>query len=73
MGDVIELIYEAIPQASAPAGSMKMRQQNDDDHIDFDVDDMCLYSDYNVEKERARLTRMYNKMYDSRDLEPLGV
>lgn len=71
MGDVIELVYEAIPQASVRGGTTKQL----DDQVDFDIDEMYLYSDYSVEKERARLTRMYNKMHDnsSRDLEPLGV
>ena len=67
-GDVIELVYE---------------RQLQDDGYDSDYDrqiDALLYESYNeheVERERARLTRMFkinnkHKMYD-RKSEPLGV
>lgn len=71
MGDVIEIIDDEIPQASAISDPYI----KEDVSLDFDIDDLY-YSTINedrLEKERARLSRMYNSMYDKPRAEALEV
>lgn len=70
-GDVIELVYDHPNQDP-------LHGHDDGDPLEFDYEIDELYYEMNnsqcVEKERARLTRLYNKMYNNQGrLEPLGV